>query len=148
MPRLSPSPRRAWIEIKKSCAYVFFECCRPPHGGRGLKCKHAGQSPQGLPSPSPRRAWIEIIHLKCIKDMILSRPPHGGRGLKSQSCTPLLLPAQCRPPLGGRGLKYKDLDYFKGRTLSPSPRRAWIEMRDSVIVCKDKRVALPTEGVD
>ncbi len=37
-------------------------CCRPPHGGRGLKWKFAqGMTPQGA-SPSSRRAWIEIYN--------------------------------------------------------------------------------------
>ena len=33
-------------------------------------------------------------------------------------------------------------------TKSPSPRRAWIEISDSVYYFKDIVVALPTEGVD
>ena len=57
---MSPSPRRAWIEITGHMVL------------RGWAYR----------SPSPRRAWIEITaevtkikHGKC-------RPPHGGRGLK------------------------------------------------------------------
>ena len=57
---LSPSPRRAWIEI-----------CIKTHLCIALE------------SPSPRRAWIEIESDKAIKDTGASRPPHGGRGLKS-----------------------------------------------------------------
>ena len=35
---VSPSPRRAWIEIE-SVSYTLANCSgRPPHGGRGLKC--------------------------------------------------------------------------------------------------------------
>ena len=32
--------------------------------------------------------------------------------------------------------------------LSPSPRRAWIEISGDALVGKDILVALPTEGVD
>ena len=35
--RMSPSPRRAWIEIQLQCKAVKKLFGRPPHGGRGLK---------------------------------------------------------------------------------------------------------------
>ena len=63
---MSPSPRRAWIEILRA----HFE---------GLR---------GCGSPSPRRAWIEMYCLcKCESERV-SRPPHGGRGLKSPDVKP------------------------------------------------------------
>ena len=34
---VSPSPRRAWIEIKLYYHEPPFANSRPPHGGRGLK---------------------------------------------------------------------------------------------------------------
>ena len=57
---LSPSPRRAWIEIGTESAADGGSARRPPHGGRGLKLSVA------LPPP--------LIDFR--------RPPHGGRGLK------------------------------------------------------------------
>ena len=35
-------------------------CCRPPHGGRGLKSQILVIIINTLTSPSSRRAWIEI----------------------------------------------------------------------------------------
>ena len=32
---LSPSSRRAWIEIEESRWWALKFCCRPPRGGRG-----------------------------------------------------------------------------------------------------------------
>ena len=57
-PPMSPSSRRAWIEIAHS---------RP--GVRLLR-----------KSPSSRRAWIEIVLARCSNTRGSRRPPHGGRG--------------------------------------------------------------------
>lgn len=35
-------------------------CCRPPHGGRGLKCHAHPKIKPAQMSPSSQRAWIEI----------------------------------------------------------------------------------------
>ena len=41
-------------------------CCRPPHGGRGLKfCTKLNVTKTYL-SPSSRRAWIEIFVRSCF----------------------------------------------------------------------------------
>ena len=53
-----------------------------------------------------------------------------------------------RPPHGGRGLKYAPRKRRQIRTLSPSPRRAWIEILQIMTASVDIVVALPTEGVD
>ena len=80
---MSPSPRRAWIEMRLRPGRLNDDGCRPPHGGRGLKCDYALTDSTMTASPSPRRAWIEILSLTVIqKTERRSRPPHGGRGLK------------------------------------------------------------------
>ena len=56
----SPSPRRAWIEIKYKIDYRNSDRSRPPHGGRGLKFCDGDYPNQHNASPSPRRAWIEM----------------------------------------------------------------------------------------
>ena len=63
---MSPSPRRAWIEIYS-----------------------AGNSPFCGGSPSPRRAWIEMSGVIVSMPFSLRRPPHGGRGLKYNFCETL-----------------------------------------------------------
>ncbi len=104
---LSPSMRRAWIEM-----FSWLD------------------SSQYTESPSMRRAWIEIklnskwqLDTKC-------RPPCGGRGLKYR-CYCEKRGCERRPPCGGRGLKY-DLPVCRtARGKSLSVRRAWIEIRYS-----------------
>ena len=57
---LSPSSRRAWIEISPTGGTTPAARRRPPRGGRGLK--YLGRRNGGVDreSPSSRRAWIEI----------------------------------------------------------------------------------------
>ena len=125
---MSPSPRRAWIEIF---------CSR----SRGI---HFEQS------PSPRRAWIEISSYTPLRSSVTCRPPHGGRGLKYRlGRLRSAVRRARRPPHGGRGLK----SILRGIVLpcqsSPSPRRAWIEMFVLLsTILSAFIVALPTEGVD
>ena len=120
---------------------------RPPHGGRGLKCPLPGASA-----------------------VFPGRPPHGGRGLKSLGCRRQRLRPAGRPPHGGRGLKSLSSMLLITSFMSPSPRRAWIEIAVLSSGCGalaspsprrawieivswsggtvTKVVALPTEGVD
>ena len=58
--RLSPSTRRAWIEIKISHAggYRLSVALHPEGVDRNIKALI--MSPRPGPSPSTRRAWIEI----------------------------------------------------------------------------------------
>ena len=101
---MSPSPRRAWIEITIDNSTIKQLISRPPHGGRGLKFPafdfkigddrrppHGGRGLKYFQSfdktlntwsPSPRRAWMEIIAIVIMSIVIVGRPPHGGRGLK------------------------------------------------------------------
>ena len=78
---------------------------RPPHGGRGLKCKHTNDKIINGRSPSPRRAWIEITPDVSYVDSSYRRPPHGGRGLKYRIFVETYIHDIRRPPHGGRGLK-------------------------------------------
>ena len=144
----SPSPRRAWIEIR-------------PRRTFDSRLEQ---------SPSPRRAWIEIVFKHRQLYRVRRRPPHGGRGLKSCRCQRRFGVAG-RPPHGGRGLKLLVGIAVRRSGESPSPRRAWIEIgisgeteplkqrrpphggrglkSDRVSPCElFARVALPTEGVD
>ena len=36
--KMSPPARGAWIEISRRSSDYACYACRPPHGGRGLKC--------------------------------------------------------------------------------------------------------------
>ena len=56
---MSPSPRRAWIEIKMLSSEPLEESCRPPHGGRGLKFDRFGNKIDQSMSPSTRKAQSE-----------------------------------------------------------------------------------------
>ena len=143
---VSPSPRRAWIEMS------LIRCAngvpRSPSPRRAwIEIEEMRKAAEDNESPSPRRAWIEMPGISWIILGWTSRPPHGGRGLKSgrlsagqrfsrrpphggrglkcarQTCRAR---QNCRPPHGGRGLKWAVL-----RSSSTSPG-----------------VALPTEGVD
>ena len=74
----SPPARGAWIEITiaRICSRVVI--CRPPHGGRGLKCIAASILP---------------AHTR--------RPPHGGRGLKYHYEMDGMEPTAVAPRTGG-----------------------------------------------
>ena len=77
--RLSPSTRRAWIEIRSSC------------------------SRSGYPrSPSTRRAWIEIITAP-VRGFIFMSPSTRRAWIEITRRTASLLQSPCRPPPGGRG---------------------------------------------
>ena len=107
--------------------YFGGDCCRSPHGERGLKlfvsvCQicwwwslpsrgawieiDAGKHmvPCGGWSLPSRGAWIEIVEEEEVEEEVEGRSPHGERGLKS--------PCWCsgrtsgrRSPHGERGLK-------------------------------------------
>ena len=145
---LSPSSRRAWIEILSALLLMSSSSSRPPRGGRGLKYsvkadierRTAGRPPRGgrglkysdhfqpttlRLSPSSRRAWIEISGGDVAGASVLGRPPRGGRGLKL--------------PINANETVYH---------LSPSSRRAWIEILHCWTRQRGRSVALLAEGVD
>ena len=45
-------------------------------------------------------------------------------------------------------MKFPTVDFNAIDELSPSPRRAWIEILGQIVLTDIKLVALPTEGVD
>ena len=101
-------------------------CCRPPHGGRGLKFHVLHRQKLLVQSPSSRRAWIEILN-----------PPHIGQSLPPS-------PSSRRAWIEIH--MYILLSALSGR--SPSSRRAWIEITASFTAADAEAVALLTEGVD
>ena len=151
--------------------YTLLNClCRPPHGGRGLKCLSTWHFPQLGKSSSPRRAWIEIDEIRQIvyfrsvsssprrawieiadKTEYLGcrhgRPPHGGRGLKYHLLLKVTRTDKSSSP---RRAWIEILSFYQlaFAVASPSPRRAWIEILCTLLFLLAVEVALPTEGVD
>ena len=77
---LSPSSRRAWIEIPVPLATsvkAFVALL-----AEGVDRNHSGvRYPLVImTSPSSRRAWIEILHSLIHGAFRRRRPPRGGRG--------------------------------------------------------------------
>ena len=103
---------------------IQTENSRPPRGGRGLK-----------------------LIGSCPAVRVLRRPPRGGRGLKLY-IRGFEIAHSGRPPRGGRGLKYILACKRHLNDLSPSPRRAWIEIVHAPTGLALRAVALPAEGVD
>ena len=75
------------------------------------------------------------------------RPPRGGRGLKYEVGGRRLVVLR-RPPRGGRGLKFNPRADLRQHALSPSSRRAWIEISSPAVAAQFWKVALLAEGVD
>ena len=138
----------------QKCSRIFVNiCCRPPHGGRGLKSLMILLLVAGIVSAPTRGPWIEIAFFQALTQVFPCRPPHGGRGLKYKHCC-IFGYAHSRPPHGGRGLKFKlklissqlssrpphggrGLKYFfkqiQYNTLVSAPTRGpWIEISCSV----------------
>ena len=95
----SPS-RGTWIEMLVQ-SHVSYICpCRPPHGGRGLKCfRKSSLNHQIMSSPS-RGTWIEMLKKQAEPGARSSRPPHGGRGLKLVVSSMVHLPTMSSPSRG------------------------------------------------
>ena len=169
---MSPSARRARIEINNLRRLMSEHRGRPPQGGRGLKSAgavsqvHNLQSPSARrarieiryttartapapASPSARRARIEISRNSSTSNMYTSRPPQGGRGLKSAGRVEQLYKFR-RPPQGGRGLKSERADKIRNGGKSPSARRARIEIFHIIDNNNEHsiEVALRKEGAD
>ena len=122
---LSPSPRRAWIEIGKIARLRL---------GKG--------------SPSPRRAWIEMTIARYSgrsRDAV-ALPTEGVD--RNRHVQPIQMDHTSPSPRRA----WIEMPISRSRRptgwTSPSPRRAWIEMMSWRIAHTSCRVALPTEGVD
>ena len=77
---LSPSSRRAWIEILHNRVSELISLVALLAEGVDRNLDARGRHRQEVKSPSSRRAWIEIgsRFLSCSRS--ISRPPRGGRG--------------------------------------------------------------------
>ena len=78
---MSPSTRRAWIEISGSILDVYggeYVALHPEGVDRNMTWENMLVS--GTMSPSTRRAWIEIALLALVAALFSGRPPPGGRG--------------------------------------------------------------------
>ena len=77
---LSPSTRRAWIEIP--CDVPLSAVCEvsPSTRRAWIEIIMAKATAYQLQSPSTRRAWIEIPCMNEESSGVLRRPPPGGRG--------------------------------------------------------------------
>ena len=122
---LSPSSRRAWIEIlNRRLRFRPQRVALLAEGvDRNKLCTVKGQDE--LWSPSSRRAWIEIRSDKCRRKIYLPSP--SSRRAWIEICLSVYKSAQFR---------------------SPSSRRAWIEMGMTRKVLMPRIVALLAEGVD
>ena len=77
---MSPSSRRAWIEIPQIyCKTLGDRVALLAEGvDRNLLCPVSGV--MDAKSPSSRRAWIEMQEIQQAKRKCEGRPPRGGRG--------------------------------------------------------------------
>ncbi len=121
----SPSMRREWIEIGSLLR----------HGHRGRK------------SPSMRREWIEMQDVRNDETLCGCLPPCGGSGLKWSGDRENTAD-RCLPPCGGSGLKCVCRRRTGGTGVSPSMRREWIEIPQTVLEVTQNGVSLHAEGVD
>ena len=80
---LSPSTRRAWIEIVGWYAVDTHGKMSPSTRRAWIEIASSARACSRRASPSTRRAWIEILYGTLNGACDAGRPPHGGRGLKS-----------------------------------------------------------------
>ena len=65
---VSPSPRRAWIEIHIICVLRHIRRASPSPRRAWIEISNQSQYKLRAESPSPRRAWIEIDIL-CAREL-------------------------------------------------------------------------------
>ena len=99
-------------------------------------------------SLSSRRAWIEMKNTVLLLAYAVCRPPRGGRGLKSDlarcKITHTLSPSSRRAWIE---ITFDIMGEVQPR-VSPSSRRAWIEIHRRERPPDVDGVALLAEGVD
>ena len=102
---VSPSTRRAWIEIAGARCRLLWGLPSPSTRRAWIEIGLRRHDESIVESPSTRRAWIEIVERIKLGDMILVA-------------------------LHPEGVDRNRLDAYGGhsRCESPSTRRAWIEM--------------------
>ena len=79
---MSPSTRKAWIEIIGESWKRVWKNGRLPHGRCGLKSDFVDVEVINNKSPSIRKVWIEIGNRSDWILPAVRRLPHGRRGLK------------------------------------------------------------------
>ena len=77
---MSPSSRRAWIEISKMLAAMILAFVALLAEGVDRNISAAMTIDREIRSPSSRRAWIEIETVIAAETAMKRRPPRGGRG--------------------------------------------------------------------
>ena len=77
---MSPSSRRAWVEIAISLTFSLSSSVALLAEGVGRNSINDVLAAAGRASPSSRRAWVEITTKNHRGQRAGSRPPRGGRG--------------------------------------------------------------------
>jgi len=77
---LSPSSRRAWIEIVRAGSLTLYVSVALLAEGVDRNMIFTLLLICQFRSPSSRRAWIEIFIRSSVSSSNDSRPPRGGRG--------------------------------------------------------------------
>ena len=113
-------------------------CCRPPHGGRGLKSLLDSKTDGSPKSSSTWRTWIEIDD-SGTANIPLRSSSTWRTWIEILICSCNLLTISCRPPHGGRGLKLPIIKRPINIKRSSSTWRTWIEISmatlDTNIIC-------------
>ena len=98
---LSPSSRRAWIEILSVLFSAIMSSVALLAEGVDRNSCRPGSDPAKR-SPSSRRAWIEIVKLyhMALSAFVALLAEGVDRNLLAMM---VMVPSLCRPPRGGRG---------------------------------------------
>ena len=144
---MSPSTRRAWIEIRHECTgSCLVQVALHPEGvdRNGYDIANLDR---GWMSPSTRRAWIEIAGaIPSVPALTVALHPEG------VDRNTMMIPSIGRVivALHPEGV---DRNITTGAgvvhlCVSPSTRRAWIETASAALLAIYSSVALHPEGVD
>ena len=148
MSYLSPSTRRAWIEIVlEQLAYNGGAVALHPEGVDRNNV-NAVRVAVALPSPSTRRAWIEILPTQRVKNIYCVSPSTRRAWIEMSSALDLYL-LVLSPSTRRAWIEIRISNGQSEKRWSPSTRRAWIEMSAVGAWAKyGDSVALHPEGVD
>ena len=124
----SPSSRRAWIEILRDYFFRLTELGRPPRGGRGSKSTPGEQNPFDCWGVALLAEGVDRNHVhREGHGQLLGRPPRGGRGSKSPT-GPGRNPGLLSPSSRRAWIEIPLAEASELIIMSPSSRRAWIEI--------------------
>ena len=145
----SPSTRRAWIEIEHQGSVDFNKLVAlHPEGVDRNHCRQYVKYLRPL-SPSTRRAWIEMqAFCRSFKRLYVALHPEGVDRNPLRQNNHGVKPAVALHP-EGVDRNYNTIPRSARANLSPSTRRAWIEMIVMPLIRSAiYSVALHPEGVD